>query len=139
MVFISSIAGMHPWTRAHYGAAEAAEIHLAASLAREFGPHGIRVNALSLGSVTYPGSVWEARREADEEAFAEWLRSGFPLRRLERTPRWRASSAFSCPTEPLLDQRREHRGGWRPEPSEHGVESAAARTLAGLLAVGRPL
>ena len=84
MLFIGSIAGIHPWTRGHYGAAKAAEIHLAASLARELGPHDIRVNALSPGSVTFPDSVWERRREADEVAFAEWMRSEFPLGRLGR-------------------------------------------------------
>jgi 3-oxoacyl-[acyl-carrier protein] reductase len=82
MVFISSIAGMYPWTRSHYGAAKAAEIHLAGSLAREFAPDNIRVNALSPGSVTFPGSVWERLREADGEAFATWLDSELPLGRL---------------------------------------------------------
>jgi 3-oxoacyl-[acyl-carrier protein] reductase len=82
MVFIASSAGVHPWMRAHYGAAKAAEIHLASSLAREFGPQNIRVNVLSPGSVTYPGSIWEVRQEADPEAYAEWLRSEFPLERV---------------------------------------------------------
>jgi 3-oxoacyl-[acyl-carrier protein] reductase len=82
MLFISSIAGMYPWTRSHYGAAKAAEIHLASSLAREFAPHNIRVNALSPGSVTFPASVWERLREADEEGFADWLRHELPFGRL---------------------------------------------------------
>ena len=82
VLFIGSIAGMHPWTRGHYGAAKAAEIHLAGSLARELGPNDIRVNALSPGSVTFPGSVWEQRRAAVRVAFAEWQRSEFPLGRL---------------------------------------------------------
>lgn len=82
MVFIASSAGVHPWMRAHYGAAKAAEIHLAASLAREFGPDNIRVNVLSPGSVTFPGSIWETRQKADPEAYAEWLRSEFPLERI---------------------------------------------------------
>jgi 3-oxoacyl-[acyl-carrier protein] reductase len=82
MVFISSIAGMHPWTRSHYGAAKAAEIHLATSLAREFGPDGIRVNALSPGSIMFPGSAWEGLKNNQPEAFGEWVRSEFPLGRL---------------------------------------------------------
>jgi 3-oxoacyl-[acyl-carrier protein] reductase len=82
MLFIASIAGVHPWVRAHYGAAKAAVIHLAGSLARELGPHGIRVNALSPGSVTFPGAAWEQRRETDPAAFAEWLRAEFPFERL---------------------------------------------------------
>ena len=82
MLFIGSIAGVHPWVRAHYGAAKAAVVHLAGSLARELGPHNIRVNALSPGSITFPGSAWEQRREVDPAAFAEWLRAEFPFERL---------------------------------------------------------
>jgi len=82
MLFISSIAGMHPWTRPHYGAAKSACIHLAGSLARELGPHNIRVNALSPGSILFPGSAWEGVKAKDEAAFARWERAEFPLGRL---------------------------------------------------------
>lgn len=82
ILLITSIAGMHPWTRSHYGAAKAAEIHLACSLAREFGPDGIRVNALSPGSIIFPGSAWQRLKDDHQEAFAEWVRSEFPLGRL---------------------------------------------------------
>jgi 3-oxoacyl-[acyl-carrier protein] reductase len=81
MVFISSIAGMHPWTRPHYGAAKAAETHLAGSLAHELAPAGIRVNAISPGSIRFPGSAWEGPA-ADREAFERWLEHEFPFRRL---------------------------------------------------------
>lgn len=82
MLFISSIAGMHPWTRSHYAAAKAAEINLASSLARELAVHGIRVNALSPGSIIFPGSVWEGVQNADPEAFEQWLQAELPLGRL---------------------------------------------------------
>lgn len=85
MLFIGSIAGIHPWTRAHYGAAKAAEIHLASSLARELGPFNIRVNALSPGSILFPGSPFERHRLAAPEAFAAWERSEFPFGRLGTT------------------------------------------------------
>ena len=81
IVFISSIAGMHPWTRPHYGAAKAAETHLAGSLARELAPVGIRVNAISPGSIMFPGSAWE-RAAADRDAFDRWLEHELPFRRL---------------------------------------------------------
>ena len=61
MVFIASISGDRPQPRAQYAAAKAAEIHLAASLGRELGPDGIRVNALSPGSILFPGGGWERR------------------------------------------------------------------------------
>jgi 3-oxoacyl-[acyl-carrier protein] reductase len=82
ILFIASVAGMAPWPRSHYAAAKAGVIHLAGSLAREFGPDGIRVNALSPGSIMFAGSAWERLKAARPEAFAEWVRSEFPLGRL---------------------------------------------------------
>ena len=84
MVFIASISGLRPQPRAQYAAAKAAEIHLAASLARELGPDGIRVNALSPGSILFPGGGWDNRRKNDAEAFEQWVRDEFPLGRLGR-------------------------------------------------------
>src|SRR3954470_7441890 len=68
MVFVASISGTRPQPRAQYAAAKAAEIHLAASLGRELGPDGIRVNALSPGSILFPGGGWERRGAADPDA-----------------------------------------------------------------------
>jgi 3-oxoacyl-[acyl-carrier protein] reductase len=82
MVFIASISGLRPQPRAQYAAAKAAEIHLAASLGRELGPDGIRVNAVSPGSILFPGGGWDQRRASDPEAFEAWVRAEFPLGRL---------------------------------------------------------
>ncbi|MEA2385786.1 MAG: 3-oxoacyl-[acyl-carrier protein] reductase [Solirubrobacteraceae bacterium] len=82
MVFIASISGLRPQPRAQYAAAKAAEIHLAVSLARELGPDGIRVNALSPGSILFPGGGWERRQRSDPAAFEQWVRDEFPLGRL---------------------------------------------------------
>jgi 3-oxoacyl-[acyl-carrier protein] reductase len=84
MVFIASISGLRPQPRAQYAAAKAAEIHLAVSLARELGPDRIRVNALSPGSILFPGGGWERRRRSDPEAFEQWVGDEFPLGRLGR-------------------------------------------------------
>jgi 3-oxoacyl-[acyl-carrier protein] reductase len=84
MVLIASISGLRPQPRAQYAAAKAAEIHLAVSLARELGPDGIRVNALSPGSILFPGGGWDRRRKNDAEAFEQWVRDEFPLGRLGR-------------------------------------------------------
>jgi 3-oxoacyl-[acyl-carrier protein] reductase len=81
-VLIASISGMKPQPRAQYAAAKAAEIHLAFALARELGPDGIRVNAVSPGSILFDGGSWAARRDADPEAFAEWVAREFPFGRL---------------------------------------------------------
>jgi 3-oxoacyl-[acyl-carrier protein] reductase len=81
-VLIASISGMRPQPRAQYAAAKAAEIHLAHTLARELGPDGIRVNALSPGSILFEGGGWARRREADPEGFDTWVGAEFPLGRL---------------------------------------------------------
>jgi 3-oxoacyl-[acyl-carrier protein] reductase len=84
IVFIASISGLRPQPRAQYAAAKAAEIHLAVSLARELGSDGIRVNAVSPGSILFPGGGWDQRRRNDAEAFEQWVRDEFPLGRLGR-------------------------------------------------------
>jgi 3-oxoacyl-[acyl-carrier protein] reductase len=81
-VLIASISGMRPQPRAQYAAAKAAEIHLAHTLARELGPDGVRVNAVSPGSILFEGGSWARRRDADPEAFAAWVAREFPLGRL---------------------------------------------------------
>ncbi|MCT2590533.1 SDR family oxidoreductase [Streptomyces sp. N2-109] len=70
VVFIASVSGWKPGPQAQYGAAKAALIHLAASLARELGPDGIRVNAVSPGSMLIPGKRWDRMRREDPAAFA---------------------------------------------------------------------
>ncbi|MFK4266012.1 SDR family NAD(P)-dependent oxidoreductase [Streptomyces milbemycinicus] len=72
VVVIASISGWKPGPQAQYGAAKAAQIHLAASLARELGPDGIRVNAVSPGSMLIPGKRWDRMRVAQPEAFARF-------------------------------------------------------------------
>ena len=79
---IASVSGSRPQPRAQYAAAKAAEISLAASLGRELGPAGIRVNSLSPGSVLFPGGSWEARRDRDPAAFQAWVAAEFPFGRL---------------------------------------------------------
>jgi len=82
IVFITSISGQRPQPSAQYATAKAAEIHLAACLGRELGPDGIRVNALSPGSILFEGGGWDRRRAADPERFQQWVREEFPLGRL---------------------------------------------------------
>jgi NAD(P)-dependent dehydrogenase (short-subunit alcohol dehydrogenase family) len=84
VVIISSITGMRPAPRTTYAVAKAAEIHLAATAAVELAPAGIRVNAVSPGSILFPGGTWDRFREASPEVFAEFLGSQFPMGRLGR-------------------------------------------------------
>ena len=84
VVIISSITGMRPAPRTAYAAAKAAEIHLAATAAQELAPAGIRVNAVSPGSIMFPGGGWDTFRREYPEEFAVFLASQFPFGRLGR-------------------------------------------------------
>ena len=62
--------------------AKAAEIHLAATAAAELAPWGIRVNAVSPGSILFPGGSWETFATANPDVFARFRDTQFPLGRL---------------------------------------------------------
>ena len=82
VVVVASVSGSRPQPKAQYAVAKAGEIALAASLGRELGPLGIRVNALSPGSILFEGGGWAGRRDRDPDAFAEFVRREFPHGRL---------------------------------------------------------
>lgn len=82
MLFIASVSGLRPQPRPQYAAAKAALIHLAASLARELGRDGIRVNALSPGSIRFEGGSWERRAVEEREAFEAFVAAELPFGRL---------------------------------------------------------
>ena len=84
VVIISSVTGMRPAPRTAYAAAKAAEIHLAATAAQELAPLGIRVNAVSPGSIMFPGGGWDHFRQDNPEVFTDWLATEFPHGRLGR-------------------------------------------------------
>lgn len=79
---ISSITGWKPAPKVQYGAAKAAEIYVAAALARELASEGIRVNCISPGSVLFPGGGWDMYSERDPEGFRDFERREFPAGRL---------------------------------------------------------
>ena len=84
VVIISSITGLRPAPRTAYAAAKAAEIQLAATAAQELAPAGIRVNAVSPGSIMFPGGSWDTFRRENPEDFAAFLGTQFPHGRLGR-------------------------------------------------------
>jgi 3-oxoacyl-[acyl-carrier protein] reductase len=84
VVIISSITGMRPAPRTAYAAAKAAEIQLAATAAQELAPAGIRVNAVSPGSVMFPGGSWDRFQQQNPDDFAAFEATQFPLGRLGR-------------------------------------------------------
>jgi 3-oxoacyl-[acyl-carrier protein] reductase len=82
IVFVSSISGWKPAPLAQYGAAKAGTILAASSLARELAPLGVRVNAVSPGSLLFPGGGWEGYREANPERFSRFEQEELPGKRL---------------------------------------------------------
>lgn len=83
IVVVSSISGWKPGPQAQYGASKAAQLHMVSSLARELGPYGIRVNAVSPGSMLIPGKRWDRMRLEDPVAY-ERFTAEFPGRELIR-------------------------------------------------------
>jgi 3-oxoacyl-[acyl-carrier protein] reductase len=82
VVIISSITGMRPAPRTAYAAAKAAEIQLAATAAQELAPAHIRVNAVSPGSILFPGGSWESFARDNPDDFAAFRDTQFPFGRL---------------------------------------------------------
>lgn len=81
IVVIASISGWKPAPRPQYGAAKAAEIYLAAELGREFAPDNIRVNAVSPGSILFPGGGWDEMRKDDPQRFRTFIERELPFGR----------------------------------------------------------
>jgi len=86
VVIVSSITGLRPAPRTAYAVAKAAEIHLAATAAQELAPDGIRVNAVSPGSIMFPGGGWDTFEQQHPEDFAAFLDGQFPFGRLGTLP-----------------------------------------------------
>src|SRR5215831_4776342 len=82
VVLISSITGMRPAPRSTYAVAKAAEIQLAAVAAAELAVDNIRVNAVSPGSILFPGGSWERFARENPADFATFLSTQFPFGRL---------------------------------------------------------
>ncbi|HLW48556.1 MAG TPA: SDR family oxidoreductase [bacterium] len=82
IVIIASISGSKPGTFAQYGAAKAAEIFLAGSLARELASQRIRVNTISPGSILFPGGGWDRFSREQAPRFETFVQREFPWQRL---------------------------------------------------------
>lgn len=94
IVFIASVTGVRPAPRTTYAAAKAAEIHLAATLAQELAQLRIRVNAVSPGSILFPGGGWDRFQQENEDEFADFVASEFPFGRLGTLEEVAAPVAF---------------------------------------------
>ena len=94
IVMIASIWGRESGGRMTYNAVKAAEISLAKSMARELAPHGIRVNSVAPGSISFPGGSWHRRQQEDPEGMAAFVREQLPFGRFGRAEEVGAVVAF---------------------------------------------
>ena len=84
IVNIASIAALHATKRnPPYAAVKAAVIQYTSSQARILAAHGIRANAVSPGSIEFPGGTWERRRTEDPALYQATL-SSIPFGRMGR-------------------------------------------------------
>jgi len=84
VVFLTSVTGIRPAPRTAYAAAKAGQIHLATTLAQELAPLGIRVNAVSPGSIMFEGGSWDRYQRENPDDFDRFVREEFPAGRLGR-------------------------------------------------------
>ncbi len=84
IITISSIYGREWGGRPVYNAVKASVISLSKALAREFARDNIRVNSVAPGSIMFPGSSWDRRRQADPAAIAVFVNDELPLGRFGR-------------------------------------------------------
>ncbi|MFL5624787.1 MAG: SDR family NAD(P)-dependent oxidoreductase [Ktedonobacteraceae bacterium] len=81
IIAISSIFGREAGGRTAYNSLKAASISLTKSLARQFAPNNILVNSVAPGSLLFPDSSWDRRRQADPEGIEAFVKSDLPLGR----------------------------------------------------------
>jgi NAD(P)-dependent dehydrogenase (short-subunit alcohol dehydrogenase family) len=81
IVNIASVNALRYFGNPAYSAAKAGMINLTYSVATEYGPAGIRCNAICPGSVRTSASTWKARQEKDPKVF-ERLARWYPLGRV---------------------------------------------------------
>lgn len=95
-VLISSVSGHKPGSRLDYGMAKAAVSHAAAQLALDHAGAGVRVNAVSPGSILFEGGGWAWMRDEQPERFARFVAEELPGGRLGAPEEVARVVAFLC-------------------------------------------
>lgn len=96
VVLISSISGRRPGSNLEYGMAKAAVSHAAAQLALDLADRGIRVNAVSPGSILFDGGGWARMAANDPERFGRFVAEELPAGRLGAPEEVARVVAFLC-------------------------------------------
>ncbi len=96
IIMISSVNGVAALGDPAYSAAKAGLLSLTRSLAQEYGPHGIRVNAVLPGTVRTP--AWDERTQRDSTVLRR-LERWYPLGRIVEPDEVAATVAFLASPE----------------------------------------
>ena len=95
IVNIASITGMRSVPLHAYAPAKAAVIAMTECLAAEWGRSGVRVNAVSPGSIFFAGGVWDRRKRNEPERYERMLRLN-PMGRFGRPEEVANAVVFIC-------------------------------------------
>lgn len=98
IVFNASVNGFTYVGNPAYSAAKAGLLQFMRAIAVEYGPKGIRANAVSPGSVQTAGPSWVRRQEKDPDVF-EKLAKWYPVGRVGRPEDIAAAIAFLAADE----------------------------------------
>lgn len=98
IVMIASVNGLLALGNPAYSAAKAGLLNLTRSLAVEYGPRGIRTNAVSPGSIRTGHPTWQERERRDPAIF-EKLARWYPVGRIGRPEDIAAAVAFLAADE----------------------------------------
>ncbi len=82
IVVIGSLSGSTPGSEPQYAVAKAGVLMLARSLADDLAAQRIRVNAVSPGSLDFPGGFWETVARDRSAEFEKFRKQEFPWERL---------------------------------------------------------
>jgi NAD(P)-dependent dehydrogenase (short-subunit alcohol dehydrogenase family) len=93
IVNIASVNGLRYFGNPAYSAAKAGLLSLTGAVASEYGPLGIRCNAISPGSVHTENLTWTLRQQQDPDVFAKLAR-WYPLGRVAEPADIAAAVAF---------------------------------------------
>ena len=97
ILFVSSIVAVEATAAPlPYSAAKASLNNYAKNLARQLGPHGIRVNTIAPGNILFPGGSWERHLANRKDAVESMLKTEVPLQRFGVSEEIANFAVFLC-------------------------------------------